>query len=41
MMETNSTEHTADLTDEQTESILCDNVADLYGIDTSSLTTTA
>ena len=34
-------EHTADLTDEQTRAILCDNVAELYGIDRSSLPTTA
>ena len=33
--------HTADLTEEQTRSILCGNVAGLYGIDTSTLTTTA
>ena len=30
-------EHTASLTDEQREAILCTNVADLYGIDLSKL----
>ena len=33
--------HTAQLSDEQTKAILSDNVAELYGIDTYSLTTTA
>jgi predicted TIM-barrel fold metal-dependent hydrolase len=31
------TEHTAHLTPEQTRAILCDNTAELYGIDTSKL----
>jgi predicted TIM-barrel fold metal-dependent hydrolase len=31
------TEHTAHLTDEQKRAILCDNTADLYGIDVSTL----
>jgi predicted TIM-barrel fold metal-dependent hydrolase len=30
--------HTAQLSDEQTKAILCDNVAELYNIDTSTLT---
>jgi predicted TIM-barrel fold metal-dependent hydrolase len=33
--------HTATMSDEQTRAILSDNVADLYGIDRSSLPTTA
>ena len=32
-----STEQTDHLTDEQRRAILCDNVAELYGIDTSKL----
>jgi predicted TIM-barrel fold metal-dependent hydrolase len=31
-------EHTANLSDEQCRAILCDNVAELYGIDTAALT---
>ena len=30
-------EHAADLTDEQSRDILCDNAAELYGMDTSEL----
>jgi predicted TIM-barrel fold metal-dependent hydrolase len=34
-------EHSAQLGDEQRRAILCDNVANLYGIDTAALTTSA